>query len=79
LATEWKARLGLSDAKIAAKLDVDPSTVSNNIADRNRSLKVQRAIAALLAKQSDGAVTEEQFLISVYPEPKHTAATRSLT
>jgi hypothetical protein len=76
LVNEWKTNLGLSDVKIANKIGFDPSTVSRNIANGSKSARVQRAVAALLAKLSGGEMSESDFLIVVRPTPSAQGVTK---
>ena len=76
LVNQWKDFLGLSDTKIAAALPFtcDPSTVSRNITNVNRSQKIQEAIVDVLIRASDGQAQKHQLLIPAFPNPSAIAA-----
>lgn len=63
---------GVTHVEIGRRLDLDPGTISRNIANVVRSLKAQRKIARFFVRLTKGAVREEHILIR--PETDGTTA-----
>jgi DNA-binding MarR family transcriptional regulator len=69
-----KEHYGVGVVEIGRRTDMDPSTISRNIANIVRSLKVQRKLARYFVRLTKGAVTEDDIIIRPKTNGKKTAA-----